>query len=257
MFISFSGAPGVRHLAACHGETRMSPCRLWTRQLSLLGAVLAGSVLASNPAYALDFAEAQKIAEEQSPRASAQQLQIDAAQSAQKAAGSLPDPKLSVGIENLPVSGMDRWSLTRESMTMQRIALMQEVPNQAKRDAQVASAQARVARERAALVLQRLQIRQEFSLAWIAARAVEQREQFLSDLLTENQRLQDSLPARVAGARPRRATCWQRSRRRWRCRIGVMICSGIVPRPGPCCDGGWAPAPMKRCKEIPAHSFIQ
>ncbi len=199
MFISFSGAPGVRHLAACHGETRMSPCRLWTRQLSLLGAVLAGSVLASNPAYALDFAEAQKIAEEQSPRASAQQLQIDAAQSAQKAAGSLPDPKLSVGIENLPVSGMDRWSLTRESMTMQRIALMQEVPNQAKRDAQVASAQARVARERAALVLQRLQIRQEFSLAWIAARAVEQREQFLSDLLTENQRLQDSLPARVAG----------------------------------------------------------
>ncbi|MBN0030999.1 heavy metal RND transporter, partial [Pseudomonas aeruginosa] len=91
------------------------------------------------------------------------------------------------------------WSMTRESMTMQRLALMQEVPNRAKRDAQVASAQARVDRERAALVLQRLQIRQELSLAWIAAQAVEQREILLTELLAENQRLQDSLPARVAG----------------------------------------------------------
>ncbi len=126
-------------------------------------------------------------------------MQIDAVESAQKAAGTLPDPKLSVGLENLPISGMDRWSLTRESMTGQRLALMQEVPNQAKRAAKVASAQARVERERAALVLQRLQIRQELGLAWIAAQAVEQREQLLTELLAENQRLQDSLPARVAG----------------------------------------------------------
>ena len=77
-------------------------------------------------------------------RISAQQLQVNVAESVQKAAGSLPDPKLSLGIENYPISGMDRWSMTRESMTMQRLALMQEVPNRAKRDAQVASAQARV-----------------------------------------------------------------------------------------------------------------
>ena len=36
-------------------------------------------------------------------------------------------------------------------------------------------------------------------LAWIAAQAVEQREILLTELLAENQRLQDSLPARVAG----------------------------------------------------------
>ena len=105
-------------------------------------------------------------------------------------------------IENYPISGMDRWSMTRESMTMQRLALMQEVPNRAKRDAQVASAQARVDRERAALVLQRLQIRQELSLAWIAAQAVEQREILLTELLAENQRLQDSLPLASPAAPP-------------------------------------------------------
>lgn len=199
MIISCSGAPGERRPAPGHGVLRAIPRRTWIHRLSILSIALAGSMFAASRTYALSFAEAREIAEQQSPRVSAQRLQIDAVESAQKAAGTLPDPKLSVGLENLPISGMDRWSLTRESMTGQRLALMQEVPNQAKRAAKVASAQARVERERAALVLQRLQIRQELGLAWIAAQAVEQREQLLTELLAENQRLQDSLPARVAG----------------------------------------------------------
>ncbi len=199
MLISSSGAPGERRPAPGHGVLRAIPRRTWIHRLSILSIALAGSMFAASRTYALSFAEAREIAEQQSPRVSAQRLQIDAVESAQKAAGTLPDPKLSVGLENLPISGMDRWSLTRESMTGQRLALMQEVPNQAKRAAKVASAQARVERERAALVLQRLQIRQELGLAWIAAQAVEQREQLLTELLAENLRLQDSLPARVAG----------------------------------------------------------
>lgn len=199
MPISFPGASGERHPAPGRGAMRAISRRTWAHRLSILSIVLAGSVLAAHRAHALDFAEAREIAEQQSPRVSAQRLQINAAESAQKAAGSLPDPKLSVGLDNLPVSGMDRWSLTRESMTGQRLALMQEVPNKAKRDARVAGAQARVEREQAALILQRLQIRQELGLAWIAAQAVEARERLLTELLVENRRLQDSLPARVAG----------------------------------------------------------
>ena len=199
MLVSSSGAPGERCAAPGRGVMRAISCRTPIHRLSIVSIALAGSMLASSGAYALSFAEAREIAEQQSPRVSAQRLQIDAVESAQKAAGTLPDPKLSIGLESFPISGMDRWSLTRESMTGQRLALMQEVPNQAKRAAKVASAQARVERERAALVLQRLQIRQELGLAWIAAQAVEQREQLLTELLAENQRLQDSLPARVAG----------------------------------------------------------
>lgn len=195
MLISSSGAPGERRPAPSHGAMRAISCGPRVHRLSILTIALMGGVFTSSQAYALNFAEAREIAEQQSPRVSAQRLQIDAVESAQKAAGTLPDPKLSVGMENFPVSGMDRWSLTRESMTGQRLALMQEVPNQAKRAAKVASAQARVERERAALVLQRLQIRQELGLAWIAAQAVEQRDQLLAELLAENQRLQDSLPA--------------------------------------------------------------
>ena len=93
---------------------------------------MACGIFISPQVRALEFAEARHIAEQQSPRVTAQLLQINAVESAQKAAGSLPDPKFSVGLENFPISGMDRWSLTRESMTMQRLALMQEVPNRAK-----------------------------------------------------------------------------------------------------------------------------
>jgi len=167
--------------------------------LGALWFMLAGIGFAGNQAHALGFAEALNLAEQHSPRITAQRLQIDAASSTRKSAGTLPDPKLSVGIENFPISGMDRFSLTRESMTMQRLALMQEVPNRAKRDAQIASAEAKVERERAALGVQRLQIRQELSQAWIMAQAIEQRDQVLAGLLSENQRLQDSLPARIAG----------------------------------------------------------
>lgn len=188
--------PGARRARRCVARLGRAPSRL---QLGALGLALAGAALFTPPAQALDFAEARNIAERQSPRVSAQELQIGAAESAQKAAGALPDPRLKIGVENVPISGMNRWSLTGEGMTMQRLALMQEVPNAAKRRAQVASAEARVERERAALVLQRLQIRQELSLAWIAAQAVEQRSALLAQLQAENQRLRDSLPARIAG----------------------------------------------------------
>lgn len=53
-------------------------------------------------------------------------------------AGELPDPKLALGIENFPVGGPDRYSLTRDFMTMQRIAVMHEFPDRDKRDARVA-----------------------------------------------------------------------------------------------------------------------
>ncbi len=145
MFTPFFGAPEGRPSAYGRGTT---PASMRVHRLKAISIALAGSALVSPVAYALDFAEARLIAEQQSPRISAQQLQVNVAESVQKAAGSLPDPKLSLGIENYPISGMDRWSMTRESMTMQRLALMQEVPNRAKRDAQVASAQARVDRER-------------------------------------------------------------------------------------------------------------
>lgn len=164
------------------------------RALLLLGA---GACLAG-PAFALSYAEALSLAELQNPALRAQQSSVDAAIAAQGAAGTLPDPRLSVGVENLPTSGMDRWSLTRDFMTMQRIALMQEVPNRAKRDARADGSRARAERERAMLAVQRLQLRMALGTAWVGLQGATHRLAVLDELLAENQRLQQTLPVRIA-----------------------------------------------------------
>ncbi len=166
---------------------------------ALLPGLLASLAGLATPALALNYAEALRLAEQQSPALRAQQASVDGAEALRGAAASLPDPRLSVGVENLPTSGADRWSLTRDFMTMQRIALMQEVPNAAKRAARADAAQARAERERAMLVVQRLQLRQALQAGWIAVQTVERRRALLQELLAENQRLQQTLPARIAG----------------------------------------------------------
>ena len=166
---------------------------------ALLPGLLASLAGLATPALALNYAEALRLAELQNPALRAQQASVDGAEALRGAAASLPDPRLSVGVENLPTSGADRWSLTRDFMTMQRIALMQEVPNAAKRAARAEAAQARAERERALLAAQRLQLRQALQAAWIGVQATAQRREVLQALLLENQRLQQTLPARIAG----------------------------------------------------------
>lgn len=174
-----------------------SPALRMARRLRPMLLLATGFQLAA-PAFALTYAEALSLAERQNPALRAQQSSVDSAIAAQGAAGALPDPRLTVGVENLPTGGMDRWSLTRDFMTMQRIGLMQEVPNRAKRDARVDVSLARADRERAMLVVQRLQLRLALGTAWIGVQAAERRRTVLDELLAENQRLQQTLPARIA-----------------------------------------------------------
>ena len=41
---------------------------------------------------------------------------------------------LKVGVDNLPVSGADAWSFTKDSMTMARVGVMQEILSSGKRE---------------------------------------------------------------------------------------------------------------------------
>ena len=58
---------------------------------------------------------------------------VDAAREMAGPAGELPDPKLKLGVENVPTNGADSWSLTRDFMTMTKIGVMQEFPREEKR----------------------------------------------------------------------------------------------------------------------------
>lgn len=92
------------------------------------------------------------------------------------AAGQLPDPTLRAGIENLPVTGADRFSTTRDPMTMKRIGIGQEWLSSEKRMARQASAEAMVAREgvqaRSAVAEARLNTALAYLDAYYAAEAL-------------------------------------------------------------------------------------
>jgi outer membrane protein TolC len=91
----------------------------------LTGAFL--SALSSAAQTPLTLAEAQRRAVERSRQIAAHELGIQASREMAVAAGERPDPMLRLGVDNLPIDGPDRFSLSRDFMTMQRIGVMQEL----------------------------------------------------------------------------------------------------------------------------------
>ena len=115
----------------------------------------------------LTLPEAQRRAVARSQQLAGQDSAIAAAREMAVAAGQLPDPVLKLGIDNLPVSGEDRFSLTRDFMTMRRIGVMQELTRGEKRElrAQRFEREAeKSAAERAAAVAS---IERATALAWL------------------------------------------------------------------------------------------
>lgn len=175
--------------------------RFSLRRLIWLAALLGGRAVAADASGAPDaltYAEAIELARQQAPALLAQQAVLAGSSSARPAASTLPDPRLSVGLENLPIAGPDRWSSTRDSGTMQRIALMQEVPNRAKRDAREQAALSRIDRDRAVLAATELAVRRDAGLAWLGVHFAATRLAQIAGLQRENRLLQDTLPARIA-----------------------------------------------------------
>jgi cobalt-zinc-cadmium efflux system outer membrane protein len=160
-------------------------------------ASLAGTASFASAA-SLDFDTALRIAARSSPDIAVQTANVEAAKAASIAAGRLPDPKLAVGVENLPVTGADQWSLTRDFMTMRKVGLMQDVPNGAKRAAQRAVAEAVIARAEAERRVSALTVRRDTAVAWLDRYYLERRGALLDDFERENQIFASAVKAQLA-----------------------------------------------------------
>lgn len=68
------------------------------------------------------------------PLLDAQRATVAAARERAVAMRQLPDPVLLAGVQNLPVNGMDRYSLSADFMTMTNVGVMQEFPLPRKRE---------------------------------------------------------------------------------------------------------------------------
>ena len=99
----------------------------------VLWLCLAGAVAPAGAALTVE--QAQRLALERSRQLQAHDAAGLSAREMARSAGELPDPVLRMGVDNVPAEGGDKFSLTRDSMTMRRIGLMQELTRTEKREA--------------------------------------------------------------------------------------------------------------------------
>jgi outer membrane protein TolC len=128
---------------------------------------ILGMAALPSPAGALTFDEALRLAQERSRQLPAQEAAASASRQMAVAASQRPDPTLKAGVNNLPVNGPDRLSLTRDFMTMRSVGVMQELTRGSKLKARTArfEREAEVAEAGRALALANLQ--RDTAVAWL------------------------------------------------------------------------------------------
>jgi outer membrane protein TolC len=138
----------------------------------LIAAALAAASLAP-PAAAqssLSLAQAQRAAVERSRGLDGRRLAASAARDMAAAAGRLPDPVLTFGLDNVPAQGPDRYSLSADPMTMKRVAVMQEITASDKRGLRAQRFESEARREQAEQEALTAAIQRDTALAWLDAR---------------------------------------------------------------------------------------
>src|SRR5688572_2476487 len=163
--------------------------RLIIRRIVLAVGLALASVAGRAAEGTLSLAEAQRLAVERSRNITAQTFGIEAARSMAQAAGQLPDPVLILAVENLPITketaveepahptaakfantnSGNRFSVTRDNMTMRRIGLMQEWTRGEKRGLRAERYQAEARKGEAEIEAARATIHRDTAIAWMDA----------------------------------------------------------------------------------------
>lgn len=163
---------------------------------SLLAALLIVSWVAAAAPAEVSLQEAIRRATGHAPMLEARRAAVDAAREESHRAGALPDPMLSVGIDNLPITGRDAFDTHVDDMTMKKIGLRQEIPARAKRKAQRELAGRQIDEAQALSEAEGLTVRQAVADAWIDLWAAQNATSTLKAL-----REQAVLAAKLAKAR--------------------------------------------------------
>ena len=166
----------------------------------LLGVGL-GLICATAGAQALSLEEALRTADVYSPRLAAQRHALAAADHQTGRAGELPDPKLRLGIENLPVTGPDRYRYGMDPQTAGVIGLTQEFPNEAKRAARAQRAEKLREVESAGLHASRAVLHRDVATAWLELHFAERGRDALERLAQRIAVQSETVPAAIARGR--------------------------------------------------------
>jgi len=139
------------------------------RAHSLFAALILTSVAAYAQEVPVTLDAALQAATDGSAAMGAAQASVRASSEAAVRAGQLPDPLLKAGVDNLPVTGQQKYTIGQDFMTMRRIGIEQEWVSGDKRRLRSALANDVVDRERAGYLAQLANTRQQTATAWLNA----------------------------------------------------------------------------------------
>jgi outer membrane protein TolC len=149
-----------------HVHARPGRPRPWST-ISLVLALLAAAPAAPAQPPQLTLGQAQQLAVARSRQLGAQDLAARAALEMAVAAGQPPDPVLTVGVDNLPVSGPDRLSAGSDFMTMRRVGVSQELTRADKLRWRAARLEREADKAHAEKELATAAIQRDTALAWL------------------------------------------------------------------------------------------
>ncbi|HVE89337.1 MAG TPA: TolC family protein [Burkholderiaceae bacterium] len=139
------------------------------RFASVLAVALYSTVSATgaDAQTVLTFDQALRRAQDRSRQLIAQDYAAASAREMAVAAGQLPDPTLTAGINNLPINGPDRFSLTRDFMTMRSVGVMQQFTRADKRNARAARYEREAESAVAGRTVVLADLQRDTALAWL------------------------------------------------------------------------------------------
>jgi outer membrane protein TolC len=133
----------------------------------------------------LTIESAQRLALARSRSLPAQDFAVAAARDMAVAAGQLPDPVLKAGVDNLPVSGADRYSLGADFMTMRRVGISQELTSSEKRRWRAERYEAEAERALSEKRALSAALERDTALAWLELYFARQSDNLLTALATQ------------------------------------------------------------------------
>jgi outer membrane protein TolC len=143
--------------------------------------VVLSSACAGAAEAPLTLAEAQRQAVLRSRMLSAQDSAVTASREMAVAAGQLPDPVATLGVNNLPINGPDAFSLTRDFMTMSSVGVMQEFTRTEKREARAERFEREAEKSLAERVVSVAAIQRDTALAWLDRYYAEAMQRVISE----------------------------------------------------------------------------
>jgi Outer membrane protein len=178
-FVSFTGRRAASGLAA------------------ILCAAIAVSAHADGLPLTLDAAVQRGVA--QAPLLAARDADTNAAREELARAGQLPDPSLTFGIANYPVTDPGAFSLRSDMMTMRTVGVRQAIPSRAARDADKSLADAQIDAAQADRTATAQTVQERIADAWVGVWATQQKRALLEELRGESTLAEKVTQARLRG----------------------------------------------------------